>query len=394
MSPSVEQAFSLNGTNESAPKLSTCPWVGNKGAAAFDLRSDTQTTPTLAMLQAIETTTLGDDVFEEDETTMDLEAHVAALTGKEAGLFVLTGTMGNQLALRSLLTQPPHSVLCDHRSHIIHYEAGGVASLSGAMSYPVVPKNGIHLTLEDVTKNVIPDNIHYCPTKVISLENTLGGMIMPLEEVKKISAFARENGILMHCDGARLWEVVASGAGSLKDFADCFDTVSLCFSKGLGAPIGSMLVGTKKIIKHSRWMRKAIGGGLRQSGVVTAAARVAVDTTFGKGPNGEGGLLKKTHATAQLVAKMWTDLGGELDNPVHTNMVWLDLESMNCSDGRFQELGAEQGLKLLGGRLITHYQIGEEAIRRLAEVFKKVAEERDNVKGQQRISSALYKSQH
>ncbi|KAK7970710.1 hypothetical protein PG988_009783 [Apiospora saccharicola] len=351
----MDQENSQNGVSATAKPAT---WVGHGGAAAFDLRSDTQTTPTAAMLAAISVTTLDDDVYNEDKTTIDLEAHVAELAGKEAGLFVLSGTMGNQLALRSLLVQPPHSVLCDHRSHIIRHEAGGVASLSGAMVEAVVPRNGVHLTLEDVKEHAcIGDNVHDCPTRVISLENTLGGMIMPLEEVRRISAWAREHGIRMHCDGARLWEVVASGGGSLRDFAECFDTVNLCFSKGLGAPIGSILVGPKDVLRHSRWMRKAIGGGLRQSGVVTAAARVAVDVTFGTGPNGEKD-------------------GGKMLYPAHTNMLWLDLESMGCSGERFTELGAQRGLKLSGNRIITHYQVGEEAIQKLTEVFKQVAAER------------------
>ncbi|KAI0526085.1 pyridoxal phosphate-dependent transferase [Xylaria bambusicola] len=366
--------MSNNANGAAAPASS---WAGHQGAAAFDLRSDTMTTPTAAMLSAIQTTTLLDDVFEEDPTTIDLEAHVAALTGKEAGLFVLSGTMGNQVALRALLTQPPHSILCDRDSHINKYEAGGVASLSQALLITVRPRNGRYLTLEDVQENVVlGDNVHGCPTRVISLENTLNGMIMPLAEVQRISAFAREHSILMHCDGARLWEAVVSGAGSLLDFCACFDTISLCFSKGLGAPIGSIVVGSKKYIKHGRWVRKAIGGGLRQSGVVTAAARVAVDTTFGKDPNGQDGLLKASHTTARRVEKMWTDLGGRMQYPVETNMCWLDLESLNCSAARFQKLGQEAGLKLSGNRLITHYQIGEEAIQRLAAVFQQVAQEK------------------
>ncbi|TRX98200.1 hypothetical protein FHL15_000845 [Xylaria flabelliformis] len=369
-----------NATNHasSAAPASTpaSSWLGHQGAAAFDLRSDTMTTPTLAMLNAIQTTTLLDDVFEEDPTTIELEAHVAALAGKEAGLFVLSGTMGNQVALRALLTQPPHGVLCDHRSHIVRYEAGGVASLCGALLTAVKPSNGRYLTLEDVQENVVlSDDVHACPTRVISLENSLNGMIMPLEEVRRISAFARENGILMHCDGARLWEVVASGGGSLTEFCACFDTVSLCFSKGLGAPIGSIMVGTKRLIKQGRWVRKSIGGGLRQSGVVAAAARVAVDVTFGKGPNGEDGLLKATHATARRVEEMWTNLGGRLEHPVETNMCWLDLGSLGCTAQRFEQLGREAGLKLMGNRLITHYQIGEEAIQKLGAVFQQVARE-------------------
>ncbi|KAI1387007.1 pyridoxal phosphate-dependent transferase [Hypoxylon trugodes] len=356
-------------------------WLGHHGAAAFDLRSDTMTTPTQAMLSAIQKTTLLDDVFQEDTTTTDLEAHIASLTGKEAGLFVLSGTMGNQLALRALLTQPPHSVLTDHRSHIIQYEAGGVSSLTGAMITPVIPKNGLFLTLSDIQASAILDNdVHSCPTRVISLENSLNGLITPLNEIQKIAAFAREHNILMHCDGARLWEVVAAdpSKGDLKDYSACFDTLSLCFSKGLGAPIGSILVGPKPVIKHARWIRKSIGGGLRQSGVVTAAARVAIDTTFGHGPRGEGGLLRATHDTARRVAALWANLGGKLEYPVHTNMVWLDLSSLNTTSERFVELGKQAGLRIHGNRLITHYQIGEEAIRRLTGIFEKVAAEKES----------------
>lgn len=244
----------------------------------------------------------------------------------------------------------------------------------------VRPANGIHLTLEDVQEHAhLDDNVHTCPTRVISLENTLNGMLMPLSEVQRISGWARENGVLMHCDGARLWEAAASGAGSMQDFAACFDTLSLCFSKGLGAPIGSILVGPKDVIKRARWVRKSIGGGLRQSGVVAAAARVAVDETFGKGPTGEGGLLTKSHEIAQTIQKMWTDAGGKLIYPVHTNMIWIDLKSAGCTEARIAELGKEQGLRLLGGRIVCHYQIyqnREVIIPRLEKIFKTIFDEK------------------
>lgn len=248
-----------------------------------------------------------------------------------------------------------------------------MATLSGALVNGVVPANGVYLTLEDIKKNVIlGDEIHGCPTKVISLENTLGGTVMPLAEVKKISAFAKEHDIRLHLDGARIWEAVVSGAGSLPDYTREFDSVSLCFSKGLGAPVGSILVGKKKFIKHARWMRKSIGGGLRQPGVVTAAARVAVDETFGTGPNGEGGLLKQSHATAKKIAMLWTEMGGKLDKPTETNMVWFDLEDVGCTGPQFAQLGKEHGLRLLRGRLVVHYQISEEAVSRLERVMSEV----------------------
>ena len=244
----------------------------------------------------------------------------------------------------------------------------------------VVPRNGVYLTLEDVNANAyLDDDVHTCPTRVISLENTLNGMLMPLEEAQRISAFAREHGIKVHCDGARLWEAAASGAGSLTDFATCFDTISLCFSKGLGAPIGSVLVGSKDVIKHARWVRKSIGGGLRQSGVVTAAARVAVDETFGKGPTGEGGLLRETHVLTKEIARIWTDLGGKLIHPVHTNMLWLDLGDAKSSDTRIVELGKQAGLKLLGHRLVIHYQVYQNrdfVVPRLEKIFQTIWDEK------------------
>lgn len=332
---------------------------------------DVVTTPTISMLRAIQNTTLLDDVFAEDPTTNDLEAHLADMTHHEAALFVLSGTMGNQIALRSHLTQPPYSVLCDYRAHILKWEAGGTASLCGALVEGVVPRNGVYLTLEDIKKNVtISDDVHACPTRVISLENTLGGTIMPLAEVERISAFAKENNIRLHLDGARLWEAVVSGAGSLHAYTSLFDSVSLCFSKGLGAPVGSMLIGKKAFIKHARWVRKSIGGGLRQPGVVTAAARVAVDETFGSDPDGKDGLLRISHVQAKKIATIWEELGGKLDRPTETNMVWFDLESLGIDEKDFIQLGKNKGLRLGGSRLVVHYQISNEAVAKLEEVMR------------------------
>ncbi|KAI8680469.1 Beta-elim-lyase domain-containing protein [Fusarium keratoplasticum] len=179
---------------------------GRKDPASLDLRSDTITIPTASMLNAIQPCTLGDDVFGEDDSTNQLETCVAKRIGKEAGLSVLSGTMGNQLALRSLLTQLPHSVLCDCRSQIFVHEAGGTSSLSGAQFQPVVPKNGKYLTLEGVHDHVVlGQDIHSCPTRDISLENTIHGLIIRLKEIERICLFAREHGIKMHLDGARLW---------------------------------------------------------------------------------------------------------------------------------------------------------------------------------------------
>ncbi|KAL9111336.1 MAG: hypothetical protein Q9227_004213 [Pyrenula ochraceoflavens] len=343
------------------------------GPSAYDFRSDVVTTPTTSMLRAIEQTTLLDDVFAEDSTTIALESHIASLTGHEAALLVLSGTMGNQVALRTHLQGPPHSILCHHKAHIIVYEAGGVASLSQALVQPVIPANGLYLTLEDVQAHAVTeDNVHYAPTRVISLENTLNGTVTPLAETRRISAWARERGILMHVDGARLWEAVAAGAGGLDEYCACFDSVSLCFSKGLGAPIGSIIVGSRKFIERARWIRKSIGGGTRQAGVIAAAARVAVDEAFGKGPNGEGGKLRESHKMAKEVERRWLAMGGKVARPVETNMVWLDFSSAGISDAEFAEEGAKEEIRVIGGRLVIHWQITTDAVQRLEKAMSKV----------------------
>jgi threonine aldolase len=357
--------------NSANPNSNNNNW-SSPGPAAFDFRSDVVTTPTAAMLTAITQTTLLDDVFLEDPTTTSLESFIASLTGKEASLFVVSGTMGNQVSLAAHLTGPPQGILCDHRAHIRLYEAGGAATLNGAMVESIVPRNAVYLTLEDVRANaMVPEgeeaaDVHICPTKVVCLENTLNGAVLPLEECRRISAWARERGIKMHLDGARLWEAVVAGAGSLKDYCACFDSVSLCFSKGLGAPIGSIVVGEKPFIKRARWIRKMIGGGLRQAGVVSAAARVSVEETF------LGGKLKKSHENAKKVEEMWLKLGGKVTSPVETNMVILDLEAAHCSNAEFIKLAQTHGLRMLCERLVVHYQISDDALERLERLMEDV----------------------
>ncbi|KAF2174981.1 hypothetical protein K469DRAFT_703463 [Zopfia rhizophila CBS 207.26] len=356
----VKKTDQSNGTTSNGKT-----WGSQTNPAAFDFRSDVTTTPTASMLNAIAQCTLLDDVFMEDPTTLSLERSIADLTGHEAAVLVLSGTMGNQVALRTHLTAPPQAVLCDRRSHIINYEAGGVASLSQALVQPIDAKNGKYITLEEVQEyTVLSDDVHACPTRVISLENTLNGTIMPLSEVQRISKWARENGIIMHMDGARLWEAVAAGAGTLKEYCQELDSLSLCFSKGLGAPIGSILVGKSDFIKRARWIRKSIGGGLRQSGVVAAPARVAVEETF------LGGKLSQSHENAKKIEKMWVELGGKTKYPVDTNMVWLDIEAHEIVQDEWIVLAEKYGLRMIGGRLVVHYQIGEEAIERLEQLFR------------------------
>ncbi|KAJ5939617.1 L-allo-threonine aldolase [Penicillium verhagenii] len=375
-------------TEVSAPKPGTSQpiqqidvsssWCG-PGPAAYDFRTDTITTPSLSMLQTIAQCSLMDDVYHEDQTTTQFEKFMADLTGKEASLLVMSGTMGNQIALRSLLTQPPHAILCHERSHILNSEAGGCSSLSQAHMQSCVPANGQYLTLEDIKRTaVISNNIHVAPTRVISLEITLAGVITPLDEVRKISLFAHSNSIKMHLDGARIWEAVAAGAGPLTDYLECFDTAQMCFSKGLGAPIGSIIVGPKATLEHCRWVRKSIGGGIRQAGIISAAARVAVEDNFGKGPNGEGGRLRETHKKAKIIEKMWLDRGGTVSRPVETNMVVLDLSSSRITADEAIRVGKEEGVKLMGARIVVHHQITVEAMDRIEKVFDRLMAHRQS----------------
>ncbi|KDQ13202.1 hypothetical protein BOTBODRAFT_146307 [Botryobasidium botryosum FD-172 SS1] len=332
--------------------------------AAFDFRSDTVTTPTPAMVAAMTAASFGDDVFREDTTTQTLESRVSSMLSHQVGLFVASGTMGNQLALRAHLLQPPHSVLCDARAHIAQYEAGGVASLSQAMLQRVAPRNGRYLTVEDVKREIVlGDDIHSAPTRVISLENTLGGVIMPLEEMRRISEFAKKHGIKLHLDGARLWNVAAAGAGTLGEYGALCDSVSICLSKGLGAPIGSILVGPEEFIRRARWVRKSIGGGMRQTGLIAAAALAAIDEVYPK--------LLATHAVAKDLGQYFAGLGIGTLLPVDTSMVFLDLEGAGLRNSWLQAEAAKRGVKFgSGGRIVVHHQIDPRAVQALKEAVQ------------------------
>jgi threonine aldolase len=337
------------------------------------ITGDVITTPSLRMLAAIVNTTLRDDVFREDTTTMDFESEIAAMCGHAAGLFTITGTMANQLGLRTLLTQPPHAILADSKAHILTNEAGGPAFMSGAMIQAIEPSNGKYLALEDIEANaVLTDNIHKCPTRVIVLENTISGVIVPLSEMAKISQWARTNDVRIHLDGARLFEAVAAGAGSLQEYCRLVDTVSLDFSKDLGAPMGAMLLGGNEKIAQARRIRKSIGGGMRQAGVLSAAARVAVEDQFGPDDNGQSGKLRRVHEKAKEVGQMWQNKGGKLTKDVETNQVWIDLQTLGIKDQEWNEIGRDLDVDLDGPRLVLHHQIGEDAIQRLGRAFDTV----------------------
>lgn len=342
--------------------------------ASNDFRSDYCTKPTLPMLRAIINTSLGDDVTEEDATTNSFQEYVADLLGHEVSLLVLSGTMGNQVSLRTALGAPPYSILADHRGHIIHLEAGGASMLCGALIKMVVPSNGHHLTLEDVKLNsTVTESPYDCPTRVISLEIPLSGTIMPLSEVRAISQWARAQSppIHMHLDGARLWEAVVLGSFTLREIGECFDSIQLCLTKGLGAPIGSVVVGNSIFIKRARWIRKVLGGGLRAAGLIAAPARVAIEDVF------LGGKLKAAQEKANRASVLWEQLGGKLQRPTETNMVWLDFDASGLTRDDFYPMMRKFNLiamehPLMNGRLVFHYQITDDAFAKLCQVFRVV----------------------
>lgn len=318
--------------------------------------------------------TLNDDVYGEDGSTSSFENDLATICGKQAAAFVITGTMANQLALRTLLNQaPPYAILADASSHIIHWEAGGVASMSGAIVQAVRPMNGKYLTLEDVKKHaVITEDVHKCPTRLISMENTSSGLIVPLLELQKIKQWAERNDVKIHLDGARLWEAVAAGAGTLEDFASCADLVTLDFSKNLGAPMGAMVLGLSDDIKRLKRIRKGIGGGMRQAGVLAAGARQALTDNFGTRSVADIDTLRRTHHLARMVGSMWVERGGLLLKEIETNMVWLDLKSARVDLKTWNLTGSQHGILLDGRRVMIHHQISGAAIERLGRVMDDV----------------------
>ncbi|ESK98441.1 threonine aldolase [Moniliophthora roreri MCA 2997] len=332
--------------------------------------SDTVTVPTKEMYAYATLSSLGDDVYH-DPTTFALEAHIAKITGKEAGLFMPSGTASNQISIRTHLKQPPYTVLCDHRSHIYKYEVGGCGFHSGAAVSPVIPSNGHHLTLEDVKAHMVygPD-VHFAPTEVIALENTLNGTIFPQEEITAISEFARSQDVKMHLDGARIWHVAAETGTPLEELCKPFDTVSLCFSKGLGAPVGSCLVGPKEFIQRARRIRKMFGGGMRQTGILAGSAAYALTYNFPQ--------LPRVHALARKLEQGLEKIGVDITSRAETCMVFYDAASIGTTYDEIAERGQKlpEPLHLGGSRLVVHIQTSDEAVDDFLALISEIANEK------------------
>ena len=284
-----------------------------------DLRSDTVTRPTPAMRQAIANAAVGDDVFGDDPTVIALEERVAALTSKQAALYVPSGTMGNQLAVNAL-TRPGDAVLLESQAHIFLYEQGGIAATSGCLAHPVRGERGV-LPHEPLLAALRDENDHVARVSLVCAENThnrAGGAIVPLERLEALAAAARAHGVRVHLDGARLWNAGVGSGVPLAAWAATADSVMMCFSKALGAPVGSILVGDGAFIKEARRVRKRLGGGMRQAGILAAACLHALDHHVDR--------LADDHARAKRLAAGFRAAGGVRVDEPDTNIVIVTLE--------------------------------------------------------------------
>jgi threonine aldolase len=323
------------------------------------------------MFAAMAAAEVGDDVYGEDPTVNRLEAKVAALLGKEAALFVPSGSMSNQVAVKTH-TQPGDELICEEYCHIYNWEAGGPAFLSGVTCRTVRAEYGI-IELEQLRDKIRPINDHMVRTRLVCLENTHnrgGGRIFPLEKVRETSTWAWTQGLLMHLDGARLWNAIVATGVPAADWGKHFDTISVCFSKGLGAPIGSALVGPAEFITRARRYRKIFGGAMRQAGVLAAAAIYALDNNVER--------LAEDHCNARLIAEAIADVPGlRLDPPdVHTNLVWFEVEpELGPAKDVLAKLKA-RGVLVGGGdgrvlRACTHLDVSAADAVRAADTIRK-----------------------
>ena len=291
----------------------------------IDLRSDTVTQPTPAMRKAMADAPVGDDVFGEDPTITELERTTADLLGKESALFVPSGTMGNELAIR-LQTTPGDEILVESNAHIIHHEAGAPAAMSGVTVNPILGQRGI-FTAADLLSKLRPPDVHHCPTKFVCIENTHNegsGSVWPLATLAQLSSTAKNNGLTVHMDGARLWNAAATGQATEAQYAQHCDTLSVCFSKGLGAPVGSALVGSADLISRARRFRKMWGGGMRQAGIIAAGALYALKNNRTRLPEDHGNAAKLAAGLANLP-------GVELAAPIQTNIVRFRTPNKNAA---------------------------------------------------------------
>ncbi|WP_448516353.1 low-specificity L-threonine aldolase [Pseudothermotoga sp.] len=340
----------------------------------IDLRSDTVTKPTAEMRKAMAEAEVGDDVYGEDPTVNRLEELAAEMFGKEAALFVASGTMGNQASIMAH-TQRGDEVIIEADSHIFWYEAGAMSVLSNVMPHPIKGKNGA-MDPDEVRRAIRPKDIHFPRTSLISVENThnrSGGRVVPIENLKAIYEIAKEYEINVHVDGARIFNASIASKVPVKEYAKYADSLMFCLSKGLCAPVGSIVVGSKGFIERARKARKILGGGMRQAGVLAAAGIVALTKMVDR--------LREDHENAKFLAVKLKEIG-YMVNPeeVETNMVILRTDNLKVDAHQLLKAMKERGVLAVAFsdssiRLVTHNDVSRSDILRALDVFEKLFRE-------------------
>jgi len=342
-------------------------------ASPIDLRSDTVTRPSQAMRQAMASAEVGDDVYSDDPTVNSLEERVAALFGKEAGVFTPTGSLANQLAIR-MLVAPGEELIAETNSHIIRAELGAAAVFSGITTRTWPAKNGL-LVAEDALEIARPNSGPYLvSTTAIAVENTHnfgGGTVQPLDQIKALRKGADEIGVALHLDGARIWNAHVASGVAFSEYGKYFDTISVCLSKGLGAPIGSVMLSTKERVGKARVWRKRYGAGMRQVGLLAGAAHYALDNNIAR--------LSEDHRRAKELAVAIAAVDKSFVDPalVETNIVGLDLANAPYTAAELATRCREAGLWIsaLGpkyARLVTHLDFDDEQCAGAIEILKRV----------------------
>ncbi len=336
----------------------------------IDLRSDTVTKPGKAMLDAMMSAPVGDDVFNEDPTILSLEEKSAKLFNKEAALFCPSGTMTNQIAIKCH-TQPGDELICDVNSHIYNYEGGGISFNSGVQAKLIAGDRG-RISAEQIEQNINPEYDWLTRTSLVSLENTVnkaGGSYYDLGSLKKIKALCEEKKLPVHLDGARIFNAIVENEYTAADIGKQFDSISICLSKGLGAPVGSLLLGTKDLIKKARRVRKVFGGGMRQAGFLAAAGIYALDHHIER--------LKEDHRRAKQIGLELKSLPYvESMMPVDSNIVIFNLTD-KYSAATFDEALKPHGIRSSAFgkqtvRLVTHLDFTEDMLMKTVEVLRKL----------------------
>ncbi|WP_174731881.1 low-specificity L-threonine aldolase [Mesobacillus harenae] len=340
----------------------------------IDLRSDTVTKPTEEMRKAMYTAEVGDDVYGEDPAVRKLEEAAAAILGKEAALFVTSGTQGNQIAVLTHC-RPGNEILLESESHIFYYESGAVAALAGVQTRTIAGNRGA-MNPADVKAAVRPSDQHFPETGLICIENThnrAGGAIVSAANMEEIYQIGRENNIPVHVDGARLFNAAAAAGVPVTDFTINCDTVQICLSKGLGAPVGSIIAGSKEFIQTAHKWRKRLGGGLRQAGVIAAPGYIALTKMRTR--------LAEDHDHAKRLANGLNMINGiEIINQIDTNIVVADVAGLNLTSEAFVEILKQQGI-LSGSfgptlvRFTTHFDVTAAEIDQAIETVAKVSKQ-------------------